>query len=282
MKGLSLYDPVQAFFDWCKERESIRITRNDGHPYPWTDDPIFQKGRFLNTFREDDKGSIAIRRFCKPYETSFETLVHALFFSRWCNKADTLDKIVGIDLHNTRLLRSTLLEKIEQPWCSDVYPVEAVMWKNKSYDRFEACTQLFPELISFLTDSIGKAHQDVTKATKRINSQFKMNNDFPIFMAVIDISWFSPHVISPDSPVPTGIGAQPYLDLLQDFLGMTDHHTTALKMIDLQKSYWPEARRKFTPVDIEYLSCECRKYYSYVNGTKSFKGRNLFVPPANE
>ena len=209
-------------------------------------------------------------------------LVHALFFARWCNKASTLDKIAGIDLRNTRLLRSTLLEKIEQPWYSDVYPVEAIIWKNKSFDRLEACTSLFPQIISFLTDSVMKADQDVTKATKLINDQFKMTNDFPIFMAVIDISWFMPHIISPDSPVPTGIGAQPFLDLLQDFLGLTDHHTTALKMIDLQRFYWPEARRKFTPVDIEYLSCECRKYYSYVNGTKSFIGRNLFIPPVNE
>ena len=31
-------------------------------------------------------------------------------------------------------------------------------------------------------------------------------------------------------------------------------------------------------IDIEYLSCECRKYYSYVNGTKKFEGKNLFTP----
>ncbi len=49
-------------------------------------------------------------------------------------------------------------------------------------------------------------------------------------------------------------------------------------MIRLQATYWPEARRTFTPIDIEYLSCECRKYYSYVNGTKSYAGKNLFTP----
>ena len=26
---------------------------------------------------------------------------------------------------------------------------------------------------------------------------------------------------------------------------------------------------------MEYLSCKCRKYYSYVNGTKSYKGKNV-------
>ena len=29
---------------------------------------------------------------------------------------------------------------------------------------------------------------------------------------------------------------------------------------------------------MEYLSCECRKYYSYVNGTKRYEGKNVFTP----
>ena len=49
-------------------------------------------------------------------------------------------------------------------------------------------------------------------------------------------------------------------------------------MIALQPEYWPEAKRAFQPIDIEYLSCECRKYYSYVNGTKAFEGKNVFHP----
>jgi len=49
-------------------------------------------------------------------------------------------------------------------------------------------------------------------------------------------------------------------------------------MIQLQNEYWPEAKRKFQPIDIEYLSCENRKYYSYVNDTKKFEGKNLFIP----
>ena len=49
-------------------------------------------------------------------------------------------------------------------------------------------------------------------------------------------------------------------------------------MIELQSALWPEAKRRFQPIDIEYLSCECRKYYSYVNGTKQFEGKNVFHP----
>ena len=49
-------------------------------------------------------------------------------------------------------------------------------------------------------------------------------------------------------------------------------------IIVLQAKYWPGAKRNFQPIDIEYLSCECRKYYSYINGTKQFEGKNVFKP----
>jgi len=48
-------------------------------------------------------------------------------------------------------------------------------------------------------------------------------------------------------------------------------------MMALQARYWPEAKRPFQPIDIEYLACECRKYFSYVNGTKRFEGKNSFL-----
>ena len=53
LTGLAIADPVKAFFDWCIEREAMRVRRESGEPPPWTQDPVFQKGRFLNVFRED-------------------------------------------------------------------------------------------------------------------------------------------------------------------------------------------------------------------------------------
>lgn len=57
LAGLEIADPVRAFFDWCIEREAIRVRREAGQPPPWSQDPVFQKRRFLNVFREYDKGT---------------------------------------------------------------------------------------------------------------------------------------------------------------------------------------------------------------------------------
>ena len=43
LDGLEIEDPVKSFFDFCKEREKIRISRENGEDFPWSADEIFQK-----------------------------------------------------------------------------------------------------------------------------------------------------------------------------------------------------------------------------------------------
>lgn len=277
LDGLKLVDPVSAFFDFCREREKIRMARESGGSPPWSDDPIFQKGRFLNVFREDDRGSRAIIRFTGGLDKNLPFLVQALFFARWCNRQETLDKFSSDILSDPNTLKNRL-QNID-PWFNHTaYPVERVHWEGKQYERLDAATALFAEIKVPLSDTIREANGDVIKATNAVNDKFRMQNDFPIFMAIIDLAWFRPDVIDPASHVPTGIGAVAYLDRLQEYFRLNTHQQTCDQMIKLQKQYWPEAKREFFPIDIEYLSCECRKYYSYVNGTKLFEGKNFFSP----
>lgn len=278
LRGLELDDPVQAFFDWCRERERIRERRERGDPPPWSDDPVFQRGRFLNVFREDDRGSKAIIRFVRRTGATFPGLIHSLFFARWCNKAETLDALDPALLSQPDALRRFLLDEVDQPWWSEAYPVVDAHADGRTYGRLDGCVDMIPNSLDFIELCIRRAGGHVTTAVHAINTRWRMTNDFPIFMAVIDVSWFAPEIIPPDSPVPTGIGSAPFMDILQRHLGLPDHDAVARRMIELQGEYWPDARRPFTPVDIEYVGCECRKYYSYVNRTKTFEGRNLFTP----
>ena len=276
LEGLVIEDPVKSFFDYCKERENIRVKREAGENFPWSDDIIFQKGRFLNVFREDDKVSRSILKFAEPLKNDLPLLIQALFFGRWCNRKDTLEELSYKDLSNPKKLKSKLVE-LEQWENYNAYPVQDVMWNDNHFSRIDTATTLFYEIKNELVNIILDSKQNVINATNGINKLFRMENDFPIFMALIDIAWFRNDVIPMSSEVPTGIGAQPYLDRLEDYLGLDSHQDVATKMMSLQKEYWPNAKREFYPIDIEYQSCECRKYFSYVNGTKTFEGKNLLV-----
>ena len=253
----------------------MRVKRESGEPYPWSDDPILQKGRFLNVFREDDKVSKSIIKFAEPVKEDLPLLIQALFFSRWCNRDLTIDHLTINDLGNPETLKEKLLG-LEQWENFTAYPVEDSYWNENLYNRIDAATYKFYEKKEELTEIVLNSNRDVITATNNVNKQFRMKNDFPIFMALIDIAWFREDVIPITTDVPTGIGAEPYLDRLQNFLNLNSHQDVGLKMIELQREYWPEAKREFYPIDIEYQSCECRKYFSYVNGTKKFEGKNLF------
>jgi len=276
LDGLVIENPVESFFNYCIERESIRIKRESGEAFPWSEDKIFQKGRFLNVFREDDRVSKSIINFAKPLTDELPLLIQALFFGRWCNRQETIDKLNHEDLLDADKLKDKLIQ-LEQWENFNAYPVQDVMWNEKTYSRIDTATTLFYEIKDDLTEIVLDSNLDVIQATKNINKRFKMENDFPIFMALIDIAWFREDVIPITSQVPTGIGAQPYLDRLQEYLDLESHQAVATEMISLQKEYWPEAKRTFYPIDIEYQSCECRKYFSYINGTKKFEGKNRLI-----
>ena len=277
LDGLEIPDPVTSFFDFCIEREKIRKRRESGLPQPWTNDPIFRQARFLNVFREDDRGSKSILRFAKDLNEDLVALIQALFFARWCNKQETLDDISTNILSNPKKLRNLI--QSNESWCNTTaYPVERIYWKEKEYSRADAAAILFFKIKEPLAKMIQHADGNIIEATNSVNNKFKMSNDFPIFMAITDIAWFRPDIINPASPVPTGIGAVAYLDRLQEYLCMDNHELTCNKMIELQKEHWPDAKREFYPIDIEYLSCECRKYHSYLNKTKVFEGKNIFTP----
>ena len=279
LDGLDLPDLVAAFFAFCRERESIRARREQGRPAPWTNDPILAQGRFLNVFREDDRGTRAILRWLTPLRDDPLRLVHAAFFARWCNQQVTLDALTAEALDDPHALRDQLLLLPRQPWCNvTAYPVEPARYEGEPISRLDTATLLFGRIRTRLLDCIRQAEGDIVRATDAVNQLLSLQNDFPIFMAVTDLAWFQPELVHPHSPVPTGIGAVPFLDRLQRHVGLPTHAATCAAMIALQPTLWPEARRGLQPIDIEYLSCECRKYYSYVNGTKAFEGKNRFVP----
>ena len=75
LDGLVIENPVESFFNYCIERENIRIKREGCEAFPWSEDTIFQKGRFLNVFREDDRVSKSIINFAKPITDDLPLLI---------------------------------------------------------------------------------------------------------------------------------------------------------------------------------------------------------------
>lgn len=85
------YSPL---WHWVKEREQIRIRKDNGNPQPWTDDPILATYRFCNVRREDDRGTVWVREnIRKPY-ADHQFLWLMLCIARQINWPDTLADLI--------------------------------------------------------------------------------------------------------------------------------------------------------------------------------------------
>jgi hypothetical protein len=197
LDGLFIESPVSAFFAFCREREAIRMRRESGAPAPWSSDPVFQRGRFLNVFREDDRSTKSILRFVKAALAAHDggdlsTLLQALFFARWCNRDSTLDGIESPAdfLRGNPAEKRAVLEHVAHPPWDNVaaYPVGPVLWQGGCFSRIDAATALFcdQDCLDFLAGAISNSGGNVAEATAAINAVFQMDNDFPIFMAVME------------------------------------------------------------------------------------------------
>jgi len=57
-----LTEAIESYFGWINERHSIYLRRRSGVSAPWTDDPILQKFKFTNPFRENDRVTVWMRK----------------------------------------------------------------------------------------------------------------------------------------------------------------------------------------------------------------------------
>lgn len=85
------YTPL---WHWVREREQIRIRKDRGDVPPWTDDPILATYRFCNVRREDDRGTIWIRKHIREPFANHPLLWLMLCAARQINWPDTLAELM--------------------------------------------------------------------------------------------------------------------------------------------------------------------------------------------
>lgn len=79
------------FFRFARERHLVYLKRSAGLPGPWTDDPVLQKVRFTNVFRELDRTTIVFRNLIRDPLRNDLWVVPAAIIGRWFNRIDTLE-----------------------------------------------------------------------------------------------------------------------------------------------------------------------------------------------
>ncbi len=86
------YTPL---WHWVRERERIRVLKDGGAAWPWTDDEILASYRFCNVRREDDRGTVWIRKHIREPYADHPLLWLMLCIARQINWPETLAELIA-------------------------------------------------------------------------------------------------------------------------------------------------------------------------------------------
>ncbi len=84
--------PGLLYFIW--EREAIRLAKENGHPAPWTADPVLQKYKFTNIRRRDDRVSQWVIKHLMQLNENRLDLWFTLLVARLVNWPPTLQALI--------------------------------------------------------------------------------------------------------------------------------------------------------------------------------------------
>lgn len=87
------YGTLRQYFRTARERYYIYLRRAANEPPPWTKDPIFQKYKFCNVYREHDKVTIWLRENWREPYADHPNLPFAMALARLINWPPTLEEI---------------------------------------------------------------------------------------------------------------------------------------------------------------------------------------------
>ena len=167
-----LRDGLDLYFYWIHERETIRLNKEvERNPQPWTDDPILQKFKFCQVFREEDRTTRWFKRHIRnPWRDDPEVLMATVIF-RWFNFIETGRTLIRHNLH-IEWNRKKAIEEItkQDQWVTGAYIV-------KTPNRMDKVTGV-AECISHMWGDREKLVERIL-ATKSLEKSWEILRDYP-------------------------------------------------------------------------------------------------------
>jgi hypothetical protein len=118
-------DMIERYFDFINERHLIYLRKIRKEPFPWTEDPILQRYKFTNVFRENDATTVWFRENIRdPLRDETEVALATIIF-RWFNLIETGKVLVEHNLHREWDSDKCYSALVNQPqWVTGAYIIK--------------------------------------------------------------------------------------------------------------------------------------------------------------
>ena len=116
---------IERYFDFINERHLIYLRKIRKEPFPWTEDPILQRYKFTNVFRENDATTVWFRENIRdPLRDETEVALATIIF-RWFNLIETGKVLVEHNLHREWDSDKCYSALVNQPqWVTGAYIIK--------------------------------------------------------------------------------------------------------------------------------------------------------------
>ena len=167
-----LRDRLDLYFYWIHERETIRINKEVlQHEPPWTNDPILQKFKFCQVFREEDRTTRWFKRHIRNVWRDEPEVLMATVIFRWFNFIETGRTLIRHNLH-IEWDRKKAIEEItkQDQWITGAYII-------KTPNRMDKVTGV-SECISHMWNDKEKLVDKILES-KSLEKAWEILRDYP-------------------------------------------------------------------------------------------------------
>ena len=263
---------IRAVCDFAHERIEIWKKKIAGSASPWTDDPILQKCRFCNVFREFDRQTIAIHTMLNPLRDDFALWLLNVFYCRMVARPETIVSVglLSFDPIQNRSLYDRLMSSSRPRYGTPyVFPVSTIM-RSATPNRERFICEYLPLIIKSIANEIETWETiSVIDGVKKILPAFGFNLNFLWTEVLIDVAYQYPDRINLFDRFPIGPGSMPTMKMIDP---KSDPVDLAVRLTSIPFDTGitiNDALLQLSAENWEGIGCEFRKY----TNLKAGKGR---------
>lgn len=261
-------EPLEILVYWIKERESIRLKREQGEKPPWTDDWILATYRFCNVRRMDDKVSQWLwNNWYKPNHNHPNMLVAAAI-ARFVNQPSSLEALGFPSKWEPEKFKKRLREYRDAG--NTVFNAAYMVRGNDGVDKIESVVDYYVAPLSELRDRVNSSSMEET--WRVILSSYGMGS-FMAGQIVADLrwavkgNWLDRNVFAPVGPGSTkGLNRLKGRKLLQSIKQSQFVEELAGIIAHCKGKLLPSITNRLEAHDYQNCLCEIFKYMKTLYG----------------
>jgi hypothetical protein len=204
-------EELDRYFYWLHERENIRILKEEqGAEPPWTKDPILQKFKFCQVFREDDRTTRWFRTHIREPLQDEAAVIMATIIFRWFNFIETGRTLLKHDLLLNWDRKKAIEEITKQPkWVTGSYIIKTPNRMDKVTGVAECITHMWKDrnYIAETLELYRNERKNTLKSTWELFKDYPYMGPFMAYEVVTDLR--DTYILEDASDVNTWANAGP-------------------------------------------------------------------------